>query len=63
MAEKRMLIIDDELMKKIDENRGEMGRAEFVAFLINNQLEEKTVGEGIDHRYVEREEFMEFSQA
>jgi len=29
MSEKRMLILDAELVKKIDENRGDMNRSEF----------------------------------
>ncbi len=63
MTEKRMLIVDDELLKRIDENRGEMSRSEFVSFLLNNQL-----GEGGaeapagQQQYVSREEFLEFSQ-
>ncbi len=32
MSEKRMLIVDEELLNKIDENRGEMSRAEFINF-------------------------------
>jgi metal-responsive CopG/Arc/MetJ family transcriptional regulator len=38
MSEKRMLIVDDELLSKIDENRGEMSRSEFIGFIINTQL-------------------------
>ncbi len=40
MSEKRMLIVDSELLSKLDENHGEMSRVEFINFLINNQLEE-----------------------
>ena len=40
MTEKRMLIVDAELLKKIDENRGDMSRTEFINFLINSQLHE-----------------------
>ena len=38
MTEKRMLIVPAELVKKIDENRGDLSQAEFIDFLINNQL-------------------------
>ena len=38
MDEKRMLIMPAELVKKIDDNRGDMKQAEFIDFLINNQL-------------------------
>jgi hypothetical protein len=61
MTEKKMLIVDGDLMQKIDENRGEMGRAEFIGFLINSQLEESTVSQQ-NRNYVEREEFQEFAQ-
>ena len=40
MAEKRMLIMPAELIKKIDENRGDMSQAEFIDFLIESQLKE-----------------------
>jgi len=42
MAEKRMLIVPADLVKRIDENRGDMSQAEFVDFLISSQLEEET---------------------
>lgn len=41
MPEKRMLIVPAELVKKIDENRGDMSQAEFIDFLINSQLKEE----------------------
>ncbi len=40
MAEKRMLIVPVDLVKKIDENRGDMSQAEFISYLIDNQLRE-----------------------
>ncbi len=58
MPEKRMLIMPAELVKKIDENRGDMSQAEFIDFLINNQL--KQVSE--DERYVTKETFYDFEQ-
>jgi hypothetical protein len=62
MSEKRMLIVDDELLSKIDENRGEMSRTEFISFVINTQLGADGCGEPTSHQYVDREEFQEFSQ-
>jgi len=62
MSEKRMLIVDDELLRKIDENRGDMSRVEFISFIINNQLGADGSGEPTSHKYVDREEFQEFSQ-
>lgn len=41
MPEKRMLIVSAELVRKIDENRGDMNREEFIEFLIDSQLKEK----------------------
>jgi hypothetical protein len=75
MTEKRMLIVDDELLRKIDENRGEMSRIEFLNFIISSQLQEEVISSnnnshtGIQaadvpsasHQYVEREEFQEFA--
>ena len=58
MAEKRMLIVDADVVKKVDENRGEMSRSEFLNFLIDNQLKE----EGGNHDYVDKEEFRQFAQ-
>ena len=58
MAEKRMLIVDAEVARKIDENRGEMSYSEFLNFLIDGQLKE----EGGNHNnYVDREEFHHFA--
>ncbi len=37
MTEKRMLIVDSDLVEKIDQNRGEMSRTEFLRFLIDSQ--------------------------
>ena len=41
MSDKRMLVLPADLVKKIDENRGDMGIAEFITFLIENQLKEE----------------------
>ena len=41
MAEQRMLIVPEELVKKIDENRGDLSRGDFIAFLIDSQLKQK----------------------
>ena len=58
MAEKRMLIIDAELVRKIDENRGDVSRTEFLSFLIDSQLQEDT---GHDN-YIAKEEFYQFAE-
>ncbi|MFC1993194.1 hypothetical protein ACFLV3_05255 [Chloroflexota bacterium] len=59
MAEKRMLIIDAQVAQKIAENCGDMSYSEFIDFLIGSQLKE--TGENQTHDYVEREEFLHFS--
>ena len=38
MAEKRMLILPAELVKRIDDNRGEAGQAEFIGLLLDEAL-------------------------
>ena len=45
MPEKRMLIVPTELVRKIDENRGDMSQGEFIDFLIDNQLKEEPKGQ------------------
>ena len=65
MAEKRMLVVDADLVRKIDENRGDLSRSEFIDLLIEGQLLEK--GEngkqpaGRDD-IVTREEFVQFQE-
>jgi len=53
-----MLIIDADVVRKVDENRGDMSRAEFLNFLIDSQFKEET---GNQH-YVDKEEFRQFTQ-
>jgi hypothetical protein len=57
VADKRMLIIDAEVARKLDENRGDMSRSEFLTFLIDSQFKE----EAGNHNYVDREEFQQFA--
>ena len=38
MPDKRMLIVDAEVARLVDENRGDMERSEFIAFLIEASL-------------------------
>jgi hypothetical protein len=60
MAEKRMLIVDAELVKRIDDNRGDLGQSEFINFLIESQLKEKE--EGKKQGGITREEFHQFQE-
>ena len=58
MSEKRMLIVDVEIMKKIEENRGDLTLSEFFNLLIDNQLKAETS----KRNGVSREEFFQFQQ-
>lgn len=58
MGEKRMLIVPAELIKKIDDNRGDMSQAEFVDFLIDSQLKEEVKKQ----QYATKEEVRSFEQ-
>jgi hypothetical protein len=60
MSERRMLIVDAELVKRIDDNRGDLGQSEFINFLIESQLKEKE--EGKKQGGVTREEFHQFQE-
>ncbi len=42
MAEKLMLIVPADLITKIDANRGDLSQAEFISFLIDSILKERT---------------------
>lgn len=59
MAERRMLIVPTELIKRIDENRDNMRRADFIEFLMNSHLGEYSQ----DQEYVTRDEVHELEQS
>ncbi len=61
MGEKRMLIVPTELVKKIDDNRGDMSQAEFIDFLIDSQLKQKTK-EYAEKEYATKEEMCSLEQ-
>lgn len=52
MAEKRMLIVPAELVKRINDNRGDLSQGEFINFLIDSQLKEKA----LEPQYATKEE-------
>ena len=60
MAEKRMLILPAEVVKKVDENRGDMSQAEFIDFLIGGKLQDKVEPE--QPKYVTEEQFRSLEQ-
>lgn len=56
-----MLIVDAEVLQKIDENRGEMSRVDFINFLIESRFSEQADAEPAAD-FITKEEFTEFSQ-
>ncbi|MDH5695721.1 MAG: hypothetical protein OEZ00_03830 [Dehalococcoidia bacterium] len=58
MPEKRILTVDAEVARKIDENRGEMSRSEFINVLIDSHLKEDFGRQN----YVTKEEFYHSQQ-
>jgi len=59
MSDKRMLILPTQLVKRIDENRGDMGQAEFIDFLMDSRFQEEENGQ---EQFVTTEEFAVFEQ-
>ena len=58
MSEKRMLIVDAEVIRKIEENRGDMTRSDFINFLIDSSFKEDPG----KPEYTTKEEFNSFQQ-
>ncbi|MFC1899488.1 hypothetical protein ACFLXP_04075 [Chloroflexota bacterium] len=58
MSDKRMLVIEAEVARRVDENRGDMNRSEFLNFLIDNCLKEETQ----EQNYITEDEFTHFQQ-
>ena len=58
MSEKRLLGLDAEVVKKIDENRGDMSISEFISFLIDCQLNQSASVQPNSH--VTKDEFRQF---
>ncbi len=58
MPDKRMLIVDAEVVRKVDENRGDMSRTDFLNFLIDSCLKEDSGKQN----YITKEEFNQFQQ-
>lgn len=60
MSEKRMLVVDAIVAKRIDDNRGDMNISDFINFLIDGQLK-PSVTEAKNNQ-VTKEEFQQFEQ-
>lgn len=56
-----VLVVDGELVRKVDERRGDMSRPEFLNLLIDNQLQPGSEAP-IDNEYVSKEEFLQSIQ-
>lgn len=59
MAEKRMLIVDAEVARKVEENRGDMNQSDFVNFLIDSCFE---TNNSEKQNYITKEEFLQFQE-
>ncbi|OGO19133.1 MAG: hypothetical protein A2144_05975 [Chloroflexi bacterium RBG_16_50_9] len=53
-----IMVVKEDVVKQIDENRGELNRTEFVNYLIQCQLKEYNS----QKNYVTKEEFQQFTQ-
>ena len=75
MPEKLMLIVPAELVAKIDANRGDLSQAEFINFLIDSLINEKSeekrviskgeinsIKEDLKKKYATKEEFQALIQ-
>jgi len=58
MSDKRMLIVDATVAQRVDENRGDMNRSDFLNFLINSCMKEDSGKQN----GVTREDFSQFQQ-
>ncbi len=47
MSEKRMLILPADLVKKIDDNRGDMSQADFIDYLIESHFKGESISNGV----------------
>ena len=63
MSEKRMIILDADVAKRVDDNRGDMNRSDFINFLIDTCLKEYSENESCEKQnYATTEEFERFQQ-
>lgn len=60
MSDKRMLIVDAAVAKRIDDNRGDIDTSDFINFLIDGQLKPNVPDAKNNH--VTKEEFQHFEQ-
>jgi len=58
MSDKRMLIVEAAVAQRVDENRGDMNRSEFINLLIDSCLKEDPE----KPQYITEEDFAQFQQ-
>ena len=61
--EKRMLIVDAEVAKKIDENRGDMSYSEFINYLIDSQLHKQSTEISEKDNYATKDDLRHLEQS
>jgi len=61
MSEKRMLIVEATVAKRIEENRGDMNVSDFINFLIDGQLKPSSPGISTNN-HITKDEFVQFEQ-
>jgi hypothetical protein len=57
-----IMVVKEDVVKQIDENRGELNRTEFVNYLIQCQLKQETNINHTSREYISKEEFQAFSR-
>ena len=62
MPEKRMLIVPAEVVRKIDENRGDMSQGDFIEFLIDSQISDKAKAPADVKKYATKDELRFFEE-
>lgn len=62
MTENKILVIPAELVKKIDDNRGDVSRAEFIEALISNLIKDQHETRESAGEYATRAELVSFEQ-
>ena len=63
MSDSKILVVSADLAKKIDDNRGDMTRVQFIEALIDNLIEEKPASEDNEKaEYTTKAEFLSFEQ-
>ncbi len=62
MPDKRILIVPLDTLRKVDDNRGDMSRAEFIDFLVDAQFQAETKEAAKEKGYVTQQNLQEFEQ-